>query len=208
MTSATATRLGLLGGSFDPIHRGHVAIARAARDARRLDRVLLAPSGSPPHKGVVAPAEHRLAMVRLAIGDEPGLEATDRELRREGPSYTVETLREIRGESGEAVELFFIVGADSLPELPSWRAIDEIVRLARIVAVTRTGTPLDPGAALGGRLPEAVLRRMREDAVEMEPVPVSSTDIRDRLARGLEIGGLVPPAVEAYIREHGLYTQT
>ena len=204
---AETARLGILGGSFDPIHIGHIAIAKAARDRLGLGRVLLLPNRSPPHKGVVAPPEDRLAMVRLAIRGETGLEASDREVRRQGPSFTIDTLREVWTEVGEETGIYFIIGSDSIPELPTWRAFEEIVRIARIVAVSRAGSPFDLGGSLAGKVPAELLRRMDSDAVAIDPIGISSTEIRDRVRRGLDLAGHVAPEVERYIREHRLYLE-
>jgi nicotinate-nucleotide adenylyltransferase len=184
-------RLGIFGGSFDPVHLGHTAVARTSRDRLRLDRVLFVPNRTPPHKGVVASARHRLEMVRIAIRNEEGMEASDRELRRDGASYTIDTLREIRKEMGEEGEVFFIVGSDSLPEIPAWRESGEIPKMARVVAVSRAGAPREG--------------KFEADLLRIDPVRISSTEIRDRVRRGLDLRGWVHPDVEDYIRRHHLY---
>lgn len=201
------SKLGLLGGSFDPIHAGHIAIARAARDRHRLERLIFIPNRNPPHKGIVAPANDRYQMVCIAVLNEAGFEATDQELRREGPSYTVDTLREIRQEQGEGCEIFFVVGSDSLPEMPTWREFPEVVRLSRIVPVSRPGFPFDVEVALGGTVTDDVLRRIEADSVVIDTSPISSTKIRDRVREGQDLEDLVPPGVKQYIREHGLYRE-
>lgn len=204
---AHPSRLGILGGSFDPIHAGHLSLARAVRDHHRLEKVLFVPNRVPPHKGVRAAAGDRYRMVCVAIGGERGFEATDRELRREGPSFTVDTLREIREEVGEGCEIFFLVGSDTLFELPTWREFPEVVRLARIVVVSRSGYPPDAVVALGGTVPDRVIRRIEKDALAAEPEAVSSTEIRERVARGLPIDGMTPEGVVSYIRERRLYLE-
>jgi nicotinate-nucleotide adenylyltransferase len=185
-------RLGILGGSFDPVHLGHTTVAGAVRDRLDLDRVLFVPNRTPPHKGVVAPAAHRLEMVRIALKDEEGMEASDREVRREGASYTIDTLREIREEIGEDGEVFFIVGSDSLPEMSTWKEFRAIAGVARIVAVTRAEAP-----------PEGPVDA---EVIRMDPVRISSTEIRERVRQGLPLQGWVHPGVEEYIQRHRLYT--
>lgn len=184
-------RIGILGGSFDPVHLGHITVAREARDQLDLGRVLFVPNRTPPHKGVVAPARHRLEMVRIALQEEEGMLPSDREVRREGASYTIDTLREIRAEVGEDGEIFFIVGSDSLPEMPTWREFRAIPDVARIVAVSRTDSPAE------GPIEAEIIR--------IDPVRISSTEIRDRVRRGLPLQGWVHPGVEEYIRRHQLY---
>jgi nicotinate-nucleotide adenylyltransferase len=179
-------RLGVFGGTFDPIHVGHVAAAHAALTALHLERVLFVPSGRPPHKEGHASAEQRYEMTCLAIEGEPLFTVSRLELDRPGPSYTVDTLRALQGD-----ELFFICGADAIVELPTWHEWRELVKLAKFVAVTRPGTT-------GTRAAYA-------SYLTVPGVDVSSREIRDRVAMGLSITGLVAPAVEAYIREHRLY---
>jgi nicotinate-nucleotide adenylyltransferase len=192
---------GLLGGSFDPIHLGHVAAAEAVLRLRLLDQVLLVPTGQPPHKPPLAASfDHRLAMARLAAKGRKGLSVSDLEGRRPGPSYTVDTLRELRRlHRGTAFEL--LVGADMLLDLPRWHRAEEVVREARIVAFGRPGAASE--AARGAF--EAAFGRVRHVWVELSPMEVSSTGIRQRLLAGEPVRGLLDPAVEAYIRAHGLY---
>ena len=198
-------KLAVLGGSFNPIHVGHLAMARAAREARALDRVLFVPASRPPHKrNDLAPAEDRLEMVRLAVEGEEGFVASDLEVVRPGVSYTVDTLEELRRRHPGA-ELFFILGEDSIPELPGWKMAPRILELARVLAVNRPGDrhsfrPEDyPGVA-----PE-VIERLERDRVEMVPCPVESRTIRERLHRGESIEGMVPAKVAEYIVRRGLY---
>lgn len=198
-----SVRLGILGGSFDPIHVGHVAAAEAVLRLRGLDRVFLVPAGQAPHKaGGGAPFEHRLAMARLAVEGRPGLEVLDLEGRRPGPSYTVDTLRELeRLHPGAAFEL--LVGADMLLDLPTWRRAEEVVRAAQIVAFGRPGAI----AAAARQEFERAFGHGRHVWLDLEPRDASSTEIRRRMAAGEAVGGLLDPRVEAYIRRHGLYAQ-
>ena len=192
------TKLGILGGTFDPIHIGHLAIAREARDRLDLGRVLFIPSFAPPHKeqDSVAAAEERLAMVRLAVQGEDRFEASDMEIRRGGRSYTVQTLREVAGNLPVGELPYLITGADSLIEVVAWREVDEVFRLCRFVGVTRPGFDI-------AQAPEAY---RRQALILTGPhVDVSSTGLRNRIAEGRPIRGLVPDSVEAYIHDRGLY---
>ena len=187
-------RIGVYGGTFDPPHLGHLVAASDACQALGLDRVLWVPSASHPFKGgrVRTPPETRLEMVRAAIAGDPRFAADDLELRRAGPSYTVDTLRELARRHPGA-ELFLLIGADNLRELPEWREPDEIVRLARLAVVTREGEGVPPESRFPA-VPVAVTR-----------VDVSSTEIRRRAAAGEEIRYLVPEPVRAVIARERLY---
>jgi len=189
-------RLGVYGGTFDPPHLGHLVAASDACAALALDRLLWVPSAVHPFKAgrVRTPPELRLEMVRAAIAGDPRFAADDLELRRGGPSYTVDTLRELRARHPQA-ELFFLTGADNLAELPAWREPDEVVRLARLVVVTREGGRLPPDADFPAR------------EVRVTRVDVSSTEVRRRAAAGETIRYLVPDAVRALIERHGLYRE-
>lgn len=198
-------KIGILGGSFDPVHLGHLAIAEAAREEHDLEKVLLIPAGRPPHKrGDLAPAADRLAMVRLAVEGRPGLEASDIEIQRPGPSYTVDTLEHLKQALPEA-DLFFIIGTDSLHEFFGWRNAKRILELARLVIVTRPGWRADFDPASFPGVPAEVIRRIESDRVEIPGVPAESTRIREAARRGEPIDGDVPASVAEYIRRHGLY---
>lgn len=186
-------RLGVYGGTFDPPHLGHLVAASEACEALRLDRVLWIPSAVHPLKGgrVRTPPETRLEMVRAAVAGDPRFAADDLELRRPGPSYTVDTLREIRAREPDAA-LFLLAGADILAELPRWREPDEILRLATLAVVARAGE-----GAHGGGVPAV--------PVEITRVDVSSTEVRRRVAAGQSIRYLVPEAVRAVVAREGLY---
>ncbi len=189
------TRVGILGGSFDPVHLGHVRAAEAARDALALDRVLLVPNARQPLKlgRDAAPAEDRLAMVRLAVAGRPRLEASDEEIVRGGISYTIDTLRALRDRLGPDAEIFLLMGADTLKDLGRWKGADELAALATHVALTRPGYALEEGAGLP-------VRRLEVDAL-----PVSSTEVRRLLAAGEPAPGLLDLAVADYIAKKGLY---
>ena len=183
-------RLGVYGGAFDPPHLGHLVAASDACDALGLHRLLWIPSAVHPLKAVGTAADVRLEMVRAAIAGDGRFAADDLELRRAGPSYTVDTLRALRAREARA-ELYFLTGADNLAELPRWREPDEIARLARLAVVSRAGDvlPAEPPYP----------------AVAVTRVDVSSTEVRRRVAAGRSIRYLVPEAVRAVIEREGLY---
>lgn len=182
-------RTGILGGSFDPIHHGHLILARAAVEELGLDRVVFIPANISPHKtdSTPATAEDRMKMVRLAIENEDRFEASDIELKRPAPSYTVDTLRSLK-QSDPQDELVLLVGADNVAKFETWREPDEIRRLAQIAVLDRAG------ATTSHQWP--VVRRL---------VDISSTDIRARVAGGRSIRYLTPDSVCDYITAHGLY---
>ncbi|HXG62298.1 MAG TPA: nicotinate-nucleotide adenylyltransferase [Planctomycetota bacterium] len=185
-------RLGILGGSFNPIHHGHLIVATRVAEALDLERVLLIPAAVAPLKdpGALAPARDRWEMLRRAIRGNPLFEACDLELRRGGLSYTVDTLRELHRRRPADYRL--ILGADAARLLPRWKEAAEVVRLARPAVAARPGHGTVPG------LP-------KKDIVEVPLLEISGTEIRDRVRRGLSIRYLVPDAVERYIRRRGLY---
>jgi nicotinate-nucleotide adenylyltransferase len=211
-------RLGIIGGTFDPIHVGHLAAARAAQDALHLERVRFIPSARPPHRTDSPDASeyHRLQMVRLAVADAPGWEVSDLELTREGPSYTYDTLATIAREGLSPLQMFFITGADAFAEIATWRRYPDVLDRSHFVVVARPGTTLD---SLAARLPDLASRMTTALAatrptratrpniilLEAKTPDVSATDIRQRVARGESIAGLVPAAVAAYIDRNLLY---
>ena len=215
-----AERIGVLGGTLDPIHLGHVEAALVAREALHLDRVVILPAHVPPHRSTPASSPyHRFAMAALAVNGADGLVAGDMELLAPGPSFTADTLGRLHGEGMTASQIFFITGADAFAEIETWHRYPEVIDLAQFVVVARPGTPL---AALRQRLPR-LKGRMRlplaagrggagtaaETSIFLVDAPtpdVSSTEIRRRVGEGLSIAGLVPPAVEMHIHQHALYT--
>jgi nicotinate-nucleotide adenylyltransferase len=215
----SVARVGVLGGTFDPIHDGHLAAGQAAKAALALDRILVVPSHDPPHRpdSPRASGYHRLQMARLGVADRTGWDVSDLELVRGGHSYTFDTLTTLRGLE-PASQFFFITGADAFAEVASWRRYPEVLELSSFVVIARTGTSFE---AVRARLPELEPRFVHCDAVDAEacrraPFPsiflvhavtpaVSSTEVRRRAAAALPLDGFVPAVVRRYIHEHHLY---
>jgi nicotinate-nucleotide adenylyltransferase len=199
-------RLAIFGGTFNPIHRGHVTVLEAAVRKLGLDRVMLIPSAVPPHKASpeLAAGEDRLAMCRLAMAESAAVEVSDLELRRAGPSYTIDTVREVRRLAPEA-ELFLIVGADMLRDFHLWRQFAEIAGEVRLITLPRPGVEIGRLAELRAALGDKTVDGILADVQATPLVDVSSTEIRQRLRAGRAIDDLVPAAVAEYIRERGLY---
>jgi nicotinate-nucleotide adenylyltransferase len=209
--------LGVLGGTFDPIHLAHLRIAVEVREALRLDRVLLVPSADPPHREPPhAPAEHRLEMARLAAATDPTLEVSDLELRRSGPSYTVDTLAELAA-ARPGVELWFVIGSDAFAELDTWHEPERLFELANFAVVERPGVRVRGLAEL---LPARFVPFLRGTprglahasghevrVVSVPGLDISATDIRRRIVGGASIRYLVPEPVREYIEKHGLYRE-
>jgi nicotinate-nucleotide adenylyltransferase len=208
-------RLGVLGGTFDPVHLGHLAVGRAAAVALALDHVRLVPSRVPPHRAVGprASSYHRFAMTALAALGEPGWTVSDMELRRDGPSYSFDTLTTLAAEGWATTQIFFLIGADAFAEIATWSRYPAVLDLAHFVVVTRPGTTHDDVRA---RVPALAPRLVAAGDIGTRTTPgivllaadtpdVSSTDIRARVARGASLSGLVAEPVEQYIRRHGLY---
>jgi len=190
-------KLGLLGGTFDPVHKAHLVIAERVYETCELDRVLFVPAASPPHKNdvTITPFDHRLRMIELAIVDNPQFAASSIESLRPGKSFTTDTLAEMRRLYPEA-ELYWIIGADSACELHTWRDPGRLIKLAQFVVVGRPGWSLDN---VDPRLHELLV------PVEMSMMDVSSTEIRALMRKGKGIRDYVPVEVAEYIEQHGLY---
>ena len=197
-------KLGVFGGTFDPIHVGHLTGAEEARARLHLDEVLFVPAGQPWFKagGEVSPARHRLSMVKLGVEGNPYFRASGVEVRRPGPSYSADTLEELSGALGRGPELYLIAGLDALSEIDRWERPERVLELSTVVGLAR------PGSEELDRRPLESVRRGAADGVVVIGGPligIGATEIRRRVSRGLSIRYLVPAPVETYIREHGLY---
>ena len=205
-------RFGILGGSFNPVHVGHLSIAQQVLAACKLQRVFLMPAAANPHKLAdrgMASAEDRLAMCRLAVQNMHGLAVSDLELRRSGPSYTVDTAQILRKAYGPDAEIRFLIGSDTLLDLPKWKNVQDLLKLADFAVANRREAPLKEQlwerlrAALGADRPE--FEKLRRSVVPIEPVDVSATQIRRLLREGERLPGYLRKDVEAYIRRKLLY---
>ena len=196
-------RLGILGGTFDPVHRGHLALARAAGDEVGLEKVMFVPAGQPWRKAgrMIASGEDRLAMLQLALEGEEAFEIGTLEMGPTGPSYTVDTLEALRADRPED-ELVFILGEDALGDLPNWHRPERILELAKLAVARRADVSREALEGAGRRL-SGLLERVVW--LEMPLVEVSATGVRERARRGLPLEGMVPAAVADYIRQHRLY---
>lgn len=198
-----ASRLGILGGTFDPIHHGHLVAAAEACHQLALDQVLLLPAGKPPHKPdwPISAVHHRLRMVELAIDDNPHFSISRVDIDRSGPSYTVDTLGLLRAEVGPGPTLFFIMGADSLANILDWYQPQRLIELCQLAVVGRPRIEIDL-PHLERQLP-GLADRIHQ--VQMPYLEISSSNLRARVREGRSISYLVPAAVESYIRKEGLY---
>lgn len=220
-------RLGLLGGSFNPIHNGHLAIAHHVYERLQLSRVLFIPTGDPPHKqsGSLAPAQTRLKMVKLAIADTPFFEVSAIEINRGGTSYSIDTVHEVRSQYGPSWNLFFIIGLDAFLEFSTWRAPEQLLRLCHFVVVTRPGQSFQSLSKMPllSNLDAQALRQLdlgtldqMEIAVPdasgltclpLPPCLISASEIRRRVKCGLPLANMLPPPVESYILHTSLYQE-
>jgi nicotinate-nucleotide adenylyltransferase len=208
------TPIGIFGGTFDPIHFGHLRTAFELLHALRLAEVRLMPAGRPPHRGApLCEAHHRLAMVRAAVADQPGLVVDDREIRREGPSYTVTTLRELRAEA-PARPICLIIGMDAFLGLPQWHEWRAVLELAHVVVAHRPGWAAPDSGTLGDLLAARGTQRVEDlhegvaGRIHVRPVTqleISSTDLRDLIVAGQDPRYLLPDAVRAIIHDTGCY---
>lgn len=197
-------RLGIFGGTFDPIHTGHLVTAEAVRDEYKLDKVLFIPAAQPPHKQhqQLAPARQRFEMALLATASNINFEVLTLELERPGLSYTVDTVHELLQMYGMGTEFYFITGADTIGEIHTWHHIGELLSLCHFVAATRPGCKPDMDMICQhlGKAGMEHIHRLSTPALE-----ISSTDIRSRVRQGLSVKYIVPEPVEAYIYKEGLY---
>jgi len=196
--------IGILGGTFDPVHYGHLVAAQYAAYGFNLDRVIFMPAAHPPHKNAadVLEAKHRLAMLQLAIADNPVFEMSTLEIDRSGVSYTIDTIESMRRAYTDA-DLFFIMGMDSLYILDTWKDVQRLVTLCRFIVVTRPNYHLDRNDPALQGVPEEFWPQA--DFLEIPAVDISSSDLRSRVQQGKPIRYLLPPAVEKYIYDHSLY---
>lgn len=197
-------RIGVLGGTFDPVHNGHLHVANALREALDLERILWVPAGQPPHKTgqIVSSDRDRLAMLDLALSGSAADQINTIDIERSGPSYTADTL-EILAECLAPARLFFLMGEDSLRDLPTWHDPERLLRAAELAVAARPGVDADL-ASIARQIPSV---QSRIHLVPTKEIAISSSEIRRRVGEHQSIHGLVPPPVEAYIRDHGLYTQ-
>lgn len=197
-------RIGIFGGTFDPVHLGHLILAEQCRDQARLDEVQFIPSARPPHKQerTLTPFDRRVEMLALAISGQPAFRINEIEKDRPGPSYTVDTLRQLQADDRE---LFLILGADSLHDLPGWHDPCAILRLANLLIVGRPGHPLPAPQVVRQSLSCGSDTPIRLEAVECPLIDIASRDLRRRVAEGKSIRYMVPRAVEAYIQDKKLW---
>lgn len=205
MNKGNLQRIGIMGGTFDPIHFGHLVLAETVRESMKLDRILFIPTGDPPHKKEqsVTSAEQRMEMVELAIGDNPDFLCSDMEVERQGYSYTVDTLERLREECGDSCQLFFITGADAIIEILSWKNVERISELCTFVAAARPGTDREKLSDFLEELPGYLHNKVH--VTQVPALQISSTAIRKKSAAGKTIRYLLPANVERYILENGLY---
>ena len=221
------TRLGILGGSFNPIHNCHLSVAHQVHKALGLSRVLFIPSGDPPHKrdSSLAPADARFKMVQLATAGTSYFDASDLELRRTGKSYSVDTVRELQQRYGPSAELFFIIGLDAFLDFPTWKAPETLLHLCHMVVISRPGrsfqdltnltllprldaktlTELDSRTAIS--LEIALPSSPGITCLSLPPCPISASEIRRRIQRGAPLANMLPPPVESYILQRNLYQE-
>ncbi|MGE5508194.1 MAG: nicotinate-nucleotide adenylyltransferase [Chitinophagales bacterium] len=205
MSGEPLRKLGIMGGTFDPIHYGHLVTAEAVRTEFDLDRVLFVPSGRPPHKhpAQVTPAQHRYLMTVLATLTNPHFDVSRVDIDRPGETFTIDTLADLRAEYGPAVEFYFITGADALAEIFSWKEAERLVQECVFVGATRPGFTLE---RLSPEVEDFIHRHAASFRfMEVPALAISSTDLRQRIARGRSIRYLTPAEVAFYIMKNGLY---
>ncbi|MEO1527956.1 MAG: nicotinate-nucleotide adenylyltransferase [Planctomycetota bacterium] len=201
-------RIGIFGGSFDPVHVGHLWIGEAATECLKLDRLLWIPTATQPLKpgGAVASDQQRFEMLRLAISGRDGHVVDDREIRREGTSYSIDTVSELQAES-PGNDWFFILGSDSLASMPKWKDTDRLLNQVTLAVVQRGGEPAIDFTVLEGLCDSARLDLFRCSIVTMPVIEISSSEIRTRVGEGRGVRYRVPHAVETYLRDHRLYKE-
>ena len=199
-------RIALFGGTFDPIHFGHLLLAARSYEALNLDRVIFIPAGRPPHKAQpIAGSADRLQMIRLAISGETRFLVCDCELIHPEPSYTIDTVRRLQGSLGRESDLFWLIGSDMLPDLNTWHKAGELVDLINITVLTRPGHDQPDLSSLRDTLTDAQIERIKANIIQVPLIDISSTDIRQRLGRNQSVRYFLPCAVLEYIAQHHLY---
>jgi len=206
MMDKTNKKIGILGGTFDPVHHGHLILADDVRQKFSLDKVVFIPSGMPPHKAVssVTEAEHRFNMVRIAVSTNTGFEVSRIEIDRSGYTYTIDTLTQLKREYGDDTELLFIIGADVVNDLLTWKNYEMVFGMCGFIAVLRPGFDNESFVKRINWLEETYKAKIYTTDTPL--IEISSTIIREKLQRGQSIKYLVPESVEAYVTENGLYT--
>lgn len=204
MVSGSRARLGIMGGTFDPIHFGHLVTAEVARDRFQLNKVIFVPSGHPPHKesSRITEAKHRYLMTVLAVASNPYFEVSGLEIERSGPSYAIDTVQEFR-QTYPSDLIYFITGADAILELLTWKNVEQLLKICYFIAATRPGYNLDYLDSILQKLPPKAAQRIF--FLEVPALAISSTDIRRRLEEGCTIKYLLPENVEHYIIKKKLY---
>jgi len=199
------SRIGFMGGTFDPIHHGHLVAAESVYENFTLDRIVFVPAGSPAHKpdSRVTSARHRLNMTRLAAESNPHFEVSSVEVDREGPSYTIDTMKHFRRLYGPEADLYFITGVDAVVQIPEWKNAGGLFEICKFIAATRPGYPTENFFRFRDQLPPKQRRAMK--VVAVPALAISSSDLRRRVCRGSSIKYLVPEPAEDYIYAHGLY---
>jgi nicotinate-nucleotide adenylyltransferase len=200
-------RILLFGGSFNPIHHGHLIVCRFAAEALGADRVILIPGATPPHKqhAALAPAPDRVELCRLAVRDDPLFEVSDWETRQAGPNYTLHTVRHFRDTQPRGTKLYWLIGMDSLAELPTWYRVGELVSLCTLVTAGRPGSKRPDCSKLKDHMSPEQLHELEKHILETPLIDISASDIRARVRAGLSIRYLVPEAVRVTIESRGLY---
>ena len=203
-----AEKIGLYGGTFDPPHWGHLISAQVIAETLTLSKVIFLPAGHPPHKmnHPITPATHRIEMVRLAIAENPRFELCDWETQQNGPNYTIQTVRYFRSQVKPEDELYWIIGADSLADLPTWYEFDSLIETVSIVTAWRGGVEIDRTLnELQQKLSPDQYEKLRKNLVRTPRIEIAARDLRARVQQGLGLRYFVPPAVEEYIDREGLY---
>ena len=198
----------LFGGTFDPIHNGHLIVARAVAEQLAVEKVVLIPSAVPPHKmdQQISPAADRLQMTQLAVSEDYLFEVSDCELHRTGPSYTLETVLHFRQLCGPAAQLFWLIGADTISDLPGWHKIANLLEHCTIVTAARCGCEMNNWHLLSDKLSSHQIQQLKKHVLQTPLIEISATEIRRRVMQNQSIQNLVPPMVNDYIVSSDLYT--